>query len=297
MKQVRRMFPPGSEWIYFKIYAGNKTIENILSKEIFSIITNLQKEKLIDKWFFIRYEDPDYHVRIRFLLKNKDYACNIVKSFYLQLNYLVEINLIWKIQLDTYNRELERYNSNFIEETESIFYKDSECVIALIKGLRACQDENYRWMIALKLIDCLLSDFSLDLHLKQQLLDKLSQSYKLEFGFNQYNSKQFNAKYRDNKNVIESVLNDKIIHGNFNKLCKLIKKRSLSLSPIVCQLQLKLKAQNKETKMESLLSSYIHMTLNRLFISKNRIHELVVYDFLRRYYTSEIAKNNYNPPK
>lgn len=45
--------------------------------------------------------------------------------------------------------------------------------------------------------------------------------------------------------------------------------------------------------MESLLSSYTHMSLNRLFISKNRIYELVLYDFLRRYYTSEIAKRKY----
>ena len=39
------------------------------------------------------------------------------------------------------------------------------------------------------------------------------------------------------------------------------------------------------------LTSMIHMTMNRWFRSKNRLHELVIYDFLSRYYISEIAKN------
>lgn len=36
------------------------------------------------------------------------------------------------------------------------------------------------------------------------------------------------------------------------------------------------------------------MTLNWLFRSKNRMHELILYDFMFRYYTSEIAKEKYN---
>ncbi|GHV23349.1 hypothetical protein FACS1894174_09080 [Bacteroidia bacterium] len=46
--------------------------------------------------------------------------------------------------------------------------------------------------------------------------------------------------------------------------------------------------------MNELLKSYIHMMLNRLFRSKNRMHEMVLYDFMFRYYTSGIAKEKYN---
>lgn len=35
------------------------------------------------------------------------------------------------------------------------------------------------------------------------------------------------------------------------------------------------------------------MTMNRLFKSKNRLHELVIYNFLFRYYKAEIGKNKY----
>lgn len=294
MKSTKRIFIPGSEWMYFKIYAGYKSIENILVQKISLIIRELKQEELVEKWFFVRYADPDSHLRIRLLLKNKQDNSKILDLFYMKLSYFVKHNLIRRIQLDTYNRELERYGNNLIEEAETIFFYDSECMLSIVKKLNIYQNEDYRWMIALKSLDGLLSDFSFDLHSKQELMNNLSFSFKNEFGFNQYNSKQFNVKFRNNKNVIENVLNNKISNEYFSKLCKPIKERSEHLSPVINTLHLKMGKHRKNKSTNKLLSSYIHMSLNRLFISKSRLHELVLYDFLKRYYTSEIAKNKYN---
>ena len=38
------------------------------------------------------------------------------------------------------------------------------------------------------------------------------------------------------------------------------------------------------------MSSYIHMEMNRLFANDNRLNEMVVYNYLTRYYKSEIAR-------
>lgn len=292
MKKIRRTFAPGSEWVYIKIYAGNRTLENILFKEISQIVLKLKKDQLILKWFFIRYADPDYHIRIRFLLKDTKLGFSLISVFNKKLDFLITNNIIHKIQLDTYNRELERYTSALINEAESLFFIDSECVLKIIIKLNVCQLENYRWMIALKLIDGLLSDFSFNLELKQKFITNLSQSFKMEFGFNQHNSKQLNAKYRENKSVVESVMNSHVECDHFVKLCREIKLRSISLKPVVSQIQIK--SKGNKIDLENLLSSYVHMMLNRLFASKNRLHELVLYDFLKRYYTSEIAKKKYN---
>lgn len=294
MKSTKRIFIPGSEWVYFKIYAGYKSIDNLLVHKIPPVVKELKKNGLIEKWFFVRYGDPDPHLRIRFLLKNKQDSSKILDLLYMKLNYLISHNLIWKIQIDTYNRELERYGNDLIEESETLFFHDSECMLSIVEKLSIYQEENFRWMIALKSVDSLISDFSLDLQHKQELMNDLSISFKNEFGFNQYNSKQFNVKFRENRNIIENVLNDKISNEYFRKLCKPIKKRSEHLSPIIDQLHLKLRKHRKNKQTNKLLSSYIHMSLNRLFISKSRIHELVLYDFLKRYYISEIARNKYN---
>lgn len=290
--RIKRTFIPGSEWIYFKIYAGSKTLDNILLQDISYIVNKLNKLKVIEKWFFIRYADPDSHIRVRFFINDPKYIGEVISLLHTRLGYLVKSNSIWKIQLDTYNRELERYGYDLIEDSESIFCQDSECILEILKLIKQFQNENYRWMTALIMIDSLLSDFFLNLESKFRLMETVSNSFMLEFGFNKFNSKQFNSKFREKKYIIESVLNNEIKDENFHKLSKYVTKRSKSLEPMVKQLQIKL-ARQRDFQLENLLQSYIHMMLNRLFMSKNRVHELVLYDFMRRYYISEISKIKY----
>lgn len=291
MKVAQRTFIPGDRWIYFKIYTGVKIADNILIKDISRIIYTLKKEQAVDKWFFIRYTDPDFHIRIRILVKELSDIGRIIDLFYHQFQYLVKSNQIWKIQLDTYNRELERYGDTLIEEAESLFHCDSECILSVLKLLDKFKDENYRWMIALYIIDDLLSDFSLDLLHKQELLKGMSDSFKAEFGFNKFNSKQFNSKYRENRKIIESVLNGTIDDCNFIFLTSPLKKKAKKIEPVIFLIKEKVGSSKSDKDLSSLLSSYIHMSLNRLFRSKNRVHELIIYDFIYRYYTSKIARN------
>ncbi|GHU73559.1 hypothetical protein FACS189413_18040 [Bacteroidia bacterium] len=293
---MQRIFIPGSNWLYIKIYTSPKTIDKILINAINKVLCELKNCNLYEKWFFIRYTDPDLHIRVRLLLRDELSLGKILHLFYKRLNPYIEDNQIWKIQLDTYNRELERYSRRLIEETESIFYVDSESILTIIKKLNESKDENYRWMAALKMIDAFLSDFSLDINRKHQLMNQLSDSFKSEFGFNQHNAKQFNTKFRENKPIVESVLNDTISDEGFLLISKLIKRRSKQFQPVVQQITDKLR-QEKSDILTNLLISYIHMTLNRLFRSKNRIHELIIYDFMYRYYTSELAKIKYNNTK
>lgn len=48
--------------------------------------------------------------------------------------------------------------------------------------------------------------------------------------------------------------------------------------------------------LHELITSYIHMFLNRILLSNQRKHELVIYHFLSKYYDSQLAiakkKNN-----
>ena len=283
-----RTFIPGSEWVYFKLYTGTKTADTILKNELHGYVNDLLQNGIIDKWFFIRYSDPEFHIRLRFHLKKTQNFTYIFNHFFEICNSLVDAGLVWNIQCDTYNRELERYGEHLIEEAESIFFADSECIVSLIKKLN--NNENYRWMIALKLINEMLSDFGLSIEEKQNLMGNMSKSFKTEFGFNEFNSKQFNLKFRENKKSIESVLNNTIQEKDFISLYQPIKKRTKELMPVVRQIKSKL---GKGEKINDLLNSYIHMTLNRLFRSKNRQHEMILYDFMFRYYTSEIAKLKY----
>lgn len=193
------------------------------------------------------------------------------------------------MQLDTYSRELERYGEHLIEEAESVFCTDSECILSILKDLNG--NENYRWMIALKLINALLSDFGLAMEGKHKLMETVSKAYKSEFGFTEFNAKQFNTKFRENKKTVESVLNNGFNEQAFISLFQPIRKRSKQLKLIAEQIKIK---STKEHRVNELLKSYLHMMFNRLFRSHNRLYELILYDFMFRYYTSEIAKEKFN---
>ena len=44
-------------------------------------------------------------------------------------NHLLEQDVIWKIQTETYQREIERYGENTIENSETLFWHDSELIL------------------------------------------------------------------------------------------------------------------------------------------------------------------------
>ena len=164
----------------------------------------------------------------------------------------MENDRVWKIQLDTYNRELERYKGHLTELTETLFCIDS---IHALKLLRILGDmpQSAKWLIATKMIDSLLVDFAYDLQQRKVLLESMDKFYKMEFGFNEFNAKQFNVMYREYSNELEKVLLGKKVDEGYKHY-------------IIIAQQL-IKANNSK-EMQILLSSYIHMMLIRLFRSK-----------------------------
>jgi thiopeptide-type bacteriocin biosynthesis protein len=64
---IKRSFTIGEEWLYFKIYCGVKTANELLISVVEPLVTKLRKEKKITLWFFIRYSDPEHHLRIRLI--------------------------------------------------------------------------------------------------------------------------------------------------------------------------------------------------------------------------------------
>lgn len=282
-KHTSRTFYPGDEWLYVKIYAGVKTVDKIITNIIYKIFKKAVQEKLAAKCFFIRYSDPDFHLRIRFLIEDKKNIGEVISLCNSKLKKYCSEGLISRIEIATYEREIERYGSKHMDISESFFAIDSEYIIQLLRYLLQ-KDENYRWMTALKLINSLFNDIGYDLDRKYDYITKMSESFKTEFGFNMYNSKQLNNIYRDRKKQVESSLRMNDQDPVLTETDKIIRKRSKAIKKLL---------STGELFPDNNISSYIHMSMNRLFRSKNRVHELLIYDFLSRYYKSEIAKLKY----
>jgi len=128
----KRTFTIGDEWLYFKVYTGFKTADTLLTDTVFPLSQYFLKENLIDHWFFIRYSDPQFHLRIRFHAPKKEDIAYVIHHFNKTFQDYVNQNLVWKIQTDTYQREMERYNPELIEHSEKLFHLSSEMICKTI---------------------------------------------------------------------------------------------------------------------------------------------------------------------
>lgn len=285
---IQRSFIIGDSWLYYKIYCGPQTAETILTQVLYPIINSLTKEKVIKKWFFIRYSDPKHHLRIRFNTNSSNDITTITTRLLNDLNKMISEDLIWKVQIDTYVRELERYGKSTIEQSEALFYYESKMVLSFLCQLDEWENsEELRWLFALKATNSLLNSFSFSENQKLDLLQELKIAFANEFNFPKPIREKIKKKYRVKKRMIDEFISMAVDDNEISKIIKTKSNETRELVENILQIQ---KEQKLNIEFEDLIKSYIHMLMNRIFKSKNRLNEMVCYDFLHRYYLSSIAK-------
>jgi thiopeptide-type bacteriocin biosynthesis protein len=204
---MKRDFCIGSEWLYYKIYIGVKTADIFLIEKLYPIIQELKAENRIQKWFFIRYKDPDEHIRIRFYSENLENIPIIISRLYPVLNILLQENTIWKIQTDTYQQELERYGKNTIAESETLFWLDSEMIIDYLSLKSSFSRNETQLLFSFVSIDRFFNSFSLTNTDKMILMDELQASFKKEFDADTNLKKAMSRQYRELSQDIATFLN------------------------------------------------------------------------------------------
>lgn len=289
---VQRTFIPGSEWLYFKIYTGTKTADDILVQIVGPYVENLYAEGVIDNYFFIRYSDPDFHIRLRLHIGDSVNYAKVFKDFLKHFQPCVDNGMIVKILCDTYVREIERYGSETIESAEDLFRADSAAVMRLLA--RCCDQpeekrEAIHWQLALLLFDDTLTAFGYELPNKVRIARRMADSYRREFGFTTHGyTKQLNDKYRSFRKNIESALASR---SEFTAFEDILQSRKMEIQTVMGRIHEDRAADVTTYAADDLLSSIQHMTMNRWFRVRNRMYELVIYDFLSRYYESADVRN------
>jgi thiopeptide-type bacteriocin biosynthesis protein len=230
---TKRHFEPYSEWLYFKIYCGYKSAEELLKTIVLAFIIEGIEKKLFDKFFFIRYNDESPHFRIRFYNTNLKKQKILFGTFQAIFKEQLKNNIVSKIIIDTYKREIERYGDEFIELCESIFYADSIAVLEFISLLDGVESEKYRMLFALKGIDMLLNDFGINIEIKIQIISGLNISFFHEFGSSPILQKQLNEKYREHQKFISTHLqSDNDVLNGIKDAVEVFEKRSFNIKSI-----------------------------------------------------------------
>jgi thiopeptide-type bacteriocin biosynthesis protein len=287
-----RRFPLGSEWLYIKLYTGTATADYILRDLVTEITEEALRSGAVDLWFFLRYGDPEWHLRLRFHGAPERLHRETLPALYAALNPLLDDGRLWRLQVDTYEREVERYGGKEgVELAERLFHVDSEVVLEILEMLEpgdAGSDE--RWRLTVAGIDRLLTDFAFDPREKGAIMRQARESFGKEFRVEKSVVGQLSEKFRKERKSLEELLRAETEDHPLAPGLALFRTRSERLAPIIAELKNCAADGRLTTPLTDLLLSYVHMHANRLLRSAQRQQELVIYDLLMRIYESQLAR-------
>ena len=289
---VLARFTPGTAWLQVNLYTASSTADDVLHALVAPQVERALQSGIADRWFFVRHAGPEWHLR---LLVHGDPAAlvsGVVPALHAAATALLDDGRLWKLQLDTYRREVERYGGAAgIEIAEAIFQADSEAVVGIAQLLQGDEGEQARWRLGFRGIDLLLTDLGLDLSGKRAVMQTVRASFVRMLGVEPRLEHQLAANFRRERRSLEALLDpagDQT--SDLAPGIELLHERSRKLAPLARELQARARAGRLSLPVNELARSYAHMFTNRLFRCAALAQELVLYDWLGRLYEAGLAR-------
>ncbi|MGR6967851.1 lantibiotic dehydratase [Geodermatophilus sp. URMC 61] len=289
---VRRRFPPGSEWLYAKLYAGAATADQVLTRVVGPVVESAVAAGDADRWFFIRYSDPDWHLRIRVHGEPGRLAAEVRPRLEAAAAASLDTGQVWRVQFDTYEREVERYGGDLgIELAERVFHADSDAVLAILRSLPGEEGLDLRWRLALRGIDLLFDDLGLSLEQKRSVAREAREGYGREFGADGAFRGAVGRRYRTERTGLEALFDPgRGVPSRLSSGLEALHLRSLRLAPLAADLRRTAESRQLSLPLTEVAASYAHMHVNRLLRSAQRAQELVLYEMLDRVYSARAGR-------
>jgi class I lanthipeptide synthase len=294
---ARRRFPPGSEWLYAKLYTGAGTADRILKHLVGPLVRSSLASGAADTWFFVRYADPDWHLRVRLHGEPERLHAEVLRGLEAAAAPFLESGQLWRLQLDTYEREVERYGGDrAIELAEQVFAADSEAVLGALGPLSGDAGLDLRWRLAICGMELLFEDFGLTLEEKRSVTSRAREGFGREFGIDGDFRGELSRRYRAERARLEALLDP--AHEPPPDLAAgldALRRRSVQLAPVVAELRRVDEAGYLSATIRDIAMAHAHMHVNRLLRSAHRAHELVLYELLGRTYSSQAGRQSVLP--
>ncbi len=285
-------FLPGSEWLSAKIYSGVSTSDVLLTDWIAPLTSQLLQAGAIESWFFLRYADPDWHLRVRFRGSAERLRMEALSRLEAAMRSGLELGLVHRVEIDTYQPETARYGGeSYIVAAEEIFHHDSEFVAGVVAGNAGDDGLDTRWRVAAVAMDRLLRDFGYGVDEKLRLTQQLSDHFALEFREDSDLRKALRDRYRQERRAIESWLDGASKSSEeFAEAMAGVEARSESMRPAIERYLAGERAGRLSTSLDEIVASFLHMHVNRVLRGAQRAQEMVLYRFLAKTYESRQAR-------
>lgn len=273
--EAQRDFLMGSDWLYLKIFCIPRASDEILVKIVFPFIKRYAKR--IKNWFFIRYNDKGYHLRLRIRAEEADLG-GLLVALRKKIQSSGHDKLIRDFQGDTYRREIERYGADLISDVEKLFGAGSHFAVLLLKlrenNSLPFNEFDVAVLTAMHMIGCFFPDRADALDYSTKVRDQ----FMAEFRADKPLTVAMDGQYRKKKSTIADLVKNEGLAKHFSPVLK----QMTVLDNLT-------KRYSVEKKMR-LLADLVHMQMNRAFSVKQRQQELLVYYCLQKYMSSCLAR-------
>lgn len=129
-----RLRAPGSDWLFAKLYGDAQNETALIADELESFASGIISAGSAKSWHFLRYNDPDSHIRLRFQGNSETLTHKVWPQLCSWAEGLINKGLCRRLIIDTYEREVERYGGSAgLAEAEKLFSADSLAVSRILK--------------------------------------------------------------------------------------------------------------------------------------------------------------------
>lgn len=284
--QVERNLAFGSEWVYLKLYLAATSSTDLLTEFVAPFAKEVDR---LESWFFIRYADPRPHVRFRLRFDSSHDAIASMGQIAGWITTLVRSQVVSNVSLDVYEREIERYGGGAgILLSEQLFAADSLAIIEALRDITPDRVEDAVMLRAMLLVDQLLVAAGLSEEERRDLLVSIRSGQSGTFG---HRESAVRAFLRQKHESLKTTIRDPApwLEANtstsFRRAYQAREKTATVISSALRSLN---KDQRLTVTLESVLSSFVHMTCNRLGLDREQEYDVIMalertYDGLRHY--------------
>jgi thiopeptide-type bacteriocin biosynthesis protein len=266
------------------MYGPASAADRLLTGPITDLHRRLRDAGLVDRWFFIRYADPDRHLRVRFHGRPRELLREVMPALHEAMEPALETGDLYRISIDTYEREVERYGGiEGVELMEEIAEADSVAVLALLAGRLSAVERRH---LAAMSVDALYAAGGLDLNARERCSIALRASRSREF-----KSVLLAREERVEREQVAAAVGS-LTDPDGSAAVRVLRARSERLGPILERVRALEERQRLERPFEEVISAHAHMAINRLLPESGGFDELRVHDALARLYASARARES-----
>ena len=268
---------PGSDYLYLKFYVNSTNSDALLHDLIGPWLRSLKEKGTIDGFFFIRYVDYTFHLRVRVFSSNMATAMfPVLSSLEERIGLFYENSLLEDFYIAPYEQETSLYKEH-VRLAEGLFYIDSDAVLSLIdKYGKSLDNDQLLLNLLVSGINDIFRLFDVPENRIIYITDTLSRNFIAEFGDSKDLKQRLQERSRPLLKSIGSHGTDEATREIFNTRYTLMHRQLQGYT--------KEHAPLDNTFVEYFVGRLIHLYVNRLCPNDPRKHELILYFTLNKYY-------------